>query len=944
MAIICPYCSHQMNPKGVRPGHFTPKCAKCGRSFKLSVAADGDSFSFKSSPLPGQPQQGHPFDPNVTTSPGETAPPPAARAPANLDVTAPEVVSAVASRRADPVPTLPPGGEGGGDADFSLAASAVKPVPAALNDATMALNETSQPRPAVNLDATEASDSDPGAAAGDKDSSQVPNVLGGYQVIKELGRGGMGAVYLARQISLDRPVALKVMNAEWASNPNFLVRFTREAYAAAQLVHHNVVQVYDIGADKGVNYFSMEFVEGCSLGDLLKKEKRVAADVASGYILQAARGLKFAHDRGMIHRDIKPDNLMLNNQGVVKVADLGLVRTPGMEDDKLPASAPPDKGGARQSLSSLSNVTLAGQSMGTPSYMAPEQARDATRVDHRADVYSLGCTLFVMVTGRPVFSASTPLEMMTKHATEPVVPPHQVVKDVPKALSDVVVKMLAKKPDDRYPAMDEVIKALEDFLGLQGKGKESQTEQHVRTLEQGVKGFLEASAAQLRSWVLLGFFGGCAALFLLLLLFGAWRFSGAALSLGLLTAVSYLIIHGASQRTHLFLKFRDLALSSSWLELGKVVLGVLLLLILLGLLGRFDVLLLTGLLSVGLALGMHYALDRKIAKERTRAVEKVEKMLRTLRLRGLSEEALHEFVSKYAGEHWEEFFEALFGYEAKLTARLRYGVGPRGARPRYAAWRDPVVRWIDSTQRRRQEARERKHLQAIEQKNFEAQGVDAAQAKQQAEAVAGAMVQKAAEMKKEEALPALEQTVAPEKGVDVTTPNRPPPPRRVNLQDMLTVSAAPTKAPPRGRVIGELFEGIFSGSVRFLIGATLLVICLVWLHKNGLLPSSTTFDDKETYASIWERMKDAKPLEWPMPQVFRDMFSSINPGAAGLLLVLSALWRSWKIGFLTLAGAAIMVIGPVTGMVPALGMTTALVSLGAGSLVMLLGFLYGRDT
>src|SRR5262249_12383371 len=150
--------------------------------------------------------------------------------------------------------------------------------------------------------------------------------------------------YLARQVSLDRNVALKVMNPQWARNPTFMARFTREAYAAAQLVHHNVVQVYDIGEDRGISYFSMEYVEGQSLQDLLKKEGKLDPGVPSGSVLRAARGLKFAHDRGMIHRDIKPDNLLLNPEGVVKVADLGLARPPGPVEtppEPNPAEPPP---------------------------------------------------------------------------------------------------------------------------------------------------------------------------------------------------------------------------------------------------------------------------------------------------------------------------------------------------------------------------------------------------------------------------------------------------------------------------------------------------------------------------------------------------------------------------------------------------------------------------
>ncbi len=155
----------------------------------------------------------------------------------------------------------------------------------------------------------------PMAASPEITAGGLPQTLGNYQIIRQLGRGGMGAVYLARQITLDRPVALKVMNPECAQNPHFLMRFTREAYAAAQLAHHNIVQVHDIGSDRGLHYFSMEYVEGQTLGQLQKSRRKLPAEEAAGYILQASRGLQFAHERGMIHRNIKPDNIMVNQQG-----------------------------------------------------------------------------------------------------------------------------------------------------------------------------------------------------------------------------------------------------------------------------------------------------------------------------------------------------------------------------------------------------------------------------------------------------------------------------------------------------------------------------------------------------------------------------------------------------------------------------------------------------
>ena len=288
---------------------------------------------------------------------------------------------------------------------------------------------------------------------------EILATLGGYQVLKLLGRGGMGAVYLARQTSLDRLVAVKVMLPKAAANPAFVARFTREAYAAAQLVHHNVVQIYDIGSAKNTHYFSMEYVKGESLMTLVRREGKLDPERAVGYILQAVRGLKYGHDRGMIHRDVKPDNLLINDQGIVKVADMGLVK---LADDLETAAVPNDA--AQAQPEAPAGLTRAGFALGTPSYMAPEQAANSSSAGPAADVYSLGCTLYVLLTGQPPFVGQTAIEVLTQHATAPVVRPDALVERVPKALADVLVKMLAKKPEDRYPDMGAVIAALETYL------------------------------------------------------------------------------------------------------------------------------------------------------------------------------------------------------------------------------------------------------------------------------------------------------------------------------------------------------------------------------------------------------------------------------------------------------------------------------------------------
>ncbi len=957
MSIICPHCSHSMNVKGLRAGRFTPKCSKCAQTFLLMVKLDPEpSFETSKLPTPTKPVPAPAFDPNATAPSLAAEPiatPARARPAAMSDATAPLLDE----------PSSSPGGRSGA-ADFSVAASIARSMPES-PDQTQALEQSAAParRKAVRLEATEAGDEDE-VPRKEEQEDTLTGTIGGYRVERELGRGGMGAVYLARQVSLDRFVALKVMNSQWSSNPNFLVRFTREAYAAAQLVHHNVVQVYDIGEDRGINFFSMEFVEGRSLGDLLKKDGKLSAESAAGYILQAARGLKFAHDRGMIHRDIKPDNLMVNTQGVVKVADLGLVRTPGSEEPPRNESGEIDtdaianravlavqKVTKDRTLNSLSGVTLVGQAMGTPSYMAPEQARDATSVDHRADIYSLGCTLYVLLTARPVFAGTTALEVMTMHASDTPIRPEVHNRDVPRALSDITLRMLAKKPDDRYASMDDVIKVLEDFLGLHAAGKQATSEAHIRTLEQGVKAFQQVPAVKIRSWILLGFFTICGTLFPVLSLMGLWKTGGFFLGLVVLTASAYGIVHGSARRSHLFLRLRDMALSLGWLDYAKVGLGLLLFVGVLYFVGLFWVWLGAGVLAIGLAVGLHYTLDQKMATQRATALEKVERMLKTLRMRGLSEDALQEFVAKYTGDHWEEVFEALYGYETKLTARSAYGSGPKGARPKFGAWRDSIVRWLDRYQRARQEARERQHLQKIEQKGLEAQGVNASEAKQQAERVAGAMVQAAAEIKKEAAvLPdKLEATVLPHEGIDVSTPKprSAPPPKRVNLHDLMAVAVDPHREPLKAKPILPVLLGIpFGSTTRFFVGAVLLGLSFLWMKGAGLLPTSTSTSDELVFLRLWKTTQERiDPLKLPLPDIANNVFSSINAAIAGLVLLVSIIWRSWKIGFFVMAGAAVTVVGAETDLIPALGPMTAQVScLAIGGGMMALGFLVGRDT
>ncbi|MCE9607262.1 MAG: protein kinase [Planctomycetia bacterium] len=266
-------------------------------------------------------------------------------------------------------------------------------------------------------------------------------MLGDYTILSEIGAGGMGKVYKAQHRRMKRIVALKVMSNAAMKDEAAVRRFQREVEAAARLEHPNIVTAYDSGDAGDVKYLVMQFVDGGDLSDLVKTKGPLSVEKAVEYVSQTARGLAYAHSRGVIHRDIKPANLLLNKDGNVKVLDMGLAR---MED-----------GGG--------DLTGTEQVMGTVDYMSPEQASDTKNVDARADIYALGCTLWYLLTGKKVFDCDTMIGRLMKHRDAP--PPSLVKErdDVPWPLEQAFHKMVAKRPQDRYQSMDEVLAALMPF-------------------------------------------------------------------------------------------------------------------------------------------------------------------------------------------------------------------------------------------------------------------------------------------------------------------------------------------------------------------------------------------------------------------------------------------------------------------------------------------------
>jgi eukaryotic-like serine/threonine-protein kinase len=272
-------------------------------------------------------------------------------------------------------------------------------------------------------------------------------VVGRYLVLDKLGKGGMGVVFKARHRLLDRVVALKILPPSFARKRELVLRFRREMHAAARLDHPNVVSVLDADEDRGVYFLAMEYIEGRDLDRLIRERGALPVEQTLDCTIQAARGLAAAHAQGIVHRDIKPGNLMLDATGMVRVLDLGLARL--VSTSATAGETTPD------------NLTRSGVFMGTVDFMAPEQAEDSRSVDHRADIYSLACTLYFLLTGRAPFASGTVIKRVMAH--QQLSPPSIRASrpDVPESLDAAYLAMMAKNPDDRPESMTTVIALLD---------------------------------------------------------------------------------------------------------------------------------------------------------------------------------------------------------------------------------------------------------------------------------------------------------------------------------------------------------------------------------------------------------------------------------------------------------------------------------------------------
>lgn len=298
----------------------------------------------------------------------------------------------------------------------------------------------------ANCVRTEAPETEFGGSVPVEPEIPLPDRLGDYRIVSRLGFGGMGTVYRAVHERMGREVAIKLLRPEIQNNPMLRQRFDREVRAAAKLSHPNIVAALDAREHDGLHFLVTELVEGRDLDQTVRLSGALPIADAVECVLQAARGLAYAHSQGVIHRDIKPANLLRSKDGTLKILDMGLARLSNTDS------------------STDVNLTGTGVMMGTAAYMPPEQARDTRKADARSDLYSLGCTLFYLLTGRTAFTGTTQMDMILSHVNQPIPSLRQINAQIPLTVDRIFQRLVAKNPDDRFQSAEELIPALQSAL------------------------------------------------------------------------------------------------------------------------------------------------------------------------------------------------------------------------------------------------------------------------------------------------------------------------------------------------------------------------------------------------------------------------------------------------------------------------------------------------
>jgi hypothetical protein len=793
------------------------------------------------------------------------------------------------------LPTLGTVRDGDPDATLAREVPAITPVP---GPGSWTLNE-------------EETLLDEGRSRGMLDADfQPPRSLGGYRVDRKIGLIRVGAAYEGRRKATGRAVALAIVKPRWAADARFVARFAREAFASAQLSHPNLLPPEDFDISRGFPFAASGAVEGLPLSDPtgrggLDRSARVAA------ILHAARGLRRAHEQGIYHRDVSLAKIRVEPEsGLVRLADLGVNLTPDTPEGPLVAPI------------ALADVPGAPPARNPNPGPGPEPLASAFARD---DIAGLGRALKSLIGGNQGERALTP------------------------GLAVIVRKMAGDEVDDRFPDLGAAIRALEAELGLSSG--------FTAELENSARRFADAPLARLRPKLTLGFVGVLGLFAVLTLLLGRPLTTAGVVGFAAIVGASMTALRGITGRDPIFDRARELVLGGGRNDLltgfaALALVGVVLTFT--GLLGTWIFL---AILAVGLALASRFAIDRPIEQARAEPLEHARTLIRGLRRIGVDEDSIRRFACRHAGRDWEEFFEALFGYDALRSARARWGFDAGGKRrPRFAPWRDPIVDAIEARIDGRTMERDRVLLQGIEERNLEARGMNLLTARRRAHRIAEAVVLFARQFRRQQPEGAPGIPLMDALGQVALRPD-----------DFLTSTYSDDREPPAWREwLADFGNALFGSRVRFLAGGLFLAGSLYWMHQNEIINAgqirnaakvATTDREKaiEDASALGREVRDkvqavadAKAetrqlrVEGISQQV-TDRVDGFGLGVAGLILLASSLFRGARISIFVWPGALIAAFGPrlIEAGARPLG-PTSLLAMAIGGGLFALGVFFGR--
>jgi len=742
---------------------------------------------------------------------------------------------------------------------------------------------------------------------------QPPRSLGGYRLGGALATTRSGASFRARRWPMGGEAALAVVKPRWAADARFVARFAREAFAAAQLRHPNLLTPREIGVAKGLPFAASDAPAGFPLSDPARGRAGLDRTARVAAILHASRGLRLAHEQGVYHRGVSLDAIQVEPSGLVRLTGLGVGLTP--ETPEPPAVAA---------------IKVPG-TPGSPPSPAPEPP---TAAFAREDVAGLGRALQTLIGG------------------------HRGDRAVPPGLAGVARRMAGEGPEPPFPDLGAATRALEAELGVAGPF--APRDEEAAELEDSLRAFNEPPLTRVRSLIAIGAAGLCALLVALALLFGKPLTALGALAFGAVTAWSLVKTRGIfGGGDPVFDRARALVLGGSRGDALTAVAGVALVVGALAAAHLLGTWIFLGLVAGGLAAAYHFALDRPIALARAGAVGRAGALLLGLRRLGVAEDDLRRFACRQAGPRWEEFFEALFGYDALRSARGRWGLDAGGKRrPRFAPWRDPIADFLDAQLGARSRERDRALLRGIEERGAEARGINLLTARRKAERVAEAMVSLGAQYRR-----SPDASV----GLPLMTAILRATERPEEFLAAAEAFEAPS-GPPAWRLVTEAAARFaFGPRARFLAGGLLLASFLVWMNQNELIDATKIKRDvlaapsdreqavanaekfgrklAENVQGVADAAEATSDLQIPyVPPAVARRLDGFGLGVAGLILLLSTTFRGLRFAAFAVPGALVAAIGPrlIDPAARPLG-PTSLMALAIGGGLFALGVVFGRS-